>query len=79
MILTECPSCNRPHIFDLEIDRHGWFPEVCGGCGKIMWVEATRLAGKTYDTDGFFTNVVKAGDEDEVRAAEVATLAGEGK
>jgi hypothetical protein len=75
-ILTECPTCDHPHMFEPDQMRGGWFCVLCTNCGAFMWVQATRIAGMTYDSAGFRENVMPKGDDATVDAEEARIRGG---
>lgn len=67
MIVTECPSCDDPIIFEWEGGPHGWFPARCDKCGDVMWVETTMFGGLTVDSEHFFDKICKPEDRERMQ------------
>ena len=65
MIFTSCPYCNEPQAFEWNGKNVGeavYFPSRCSKCDKVMWVQATTIAGTCITHDQFITRLVKIKD-----------------
>ena len=56
-IITECPSCDATVFFGWDEETYGFTIHQCEECKEPMWLEMTRIGGKTYDHELFIKDV----------------------
>ncbi len=70
MLITDCPYCNEPQVFNWEAeDQGGWFPSKCYKCKNVMWVEATVSGGETLSHEEFRQEIMQPEHEKHIEYA----------